>query len=94
MNYYVYILANKASTVLYTGVTNDLVRRVYEHKGHFVAGFTTRYEVDRLVYYEAFEDPTSAITREKQLKAGSRLKKMKLIDAMNPTWRDLYDEIV
>jgi putative endonuclease len=93
MSYYVYILANKASTVLYTGVTSDLIRRVWEHKGHFVESFTKRYNVDRLVYYEVSGDIHSAITREKQLKVGSRRKKMELIDSFNPTWRDLYDEI-
>ena len=94
MSYYVYILTNKASTVLYTGVTNDLGRRVYEHKEKFVAGFTKRYDASRLVYFETFDDPTSAIEREKQLKAGSRKRKMDLVTDFNPTWRDLYDEIV
>jgi len=93
MSYYVYILANKASSVLYTGVTNDLTRRVDEHNQHFVDGFTKRYNVDRLVYYEILEDAENAIAREKQIKAGSRKKKMGLIDGMNPTWRDLYGEI-
>jgi putative endonuclease len=93
MDYYVYILANAASTVLYVGVTNDLARRVFEHKGKFVAGFTSRYNVPKLVYYELFDEPESAITREKQLKAGSRKKKMALIDAVNPAWDDLYEKL-
>ena len=93
MSYYVYILANPASTVLYTGVTHDLPRRVYEHKEKMVPGFTTRYNVSRLVYYEVLDDPESAISREKQIKGGSRAKKMSLIDGMNPRWRDLATEL-
>jgi putative endonuclease len=92
--YYVYIMANVASTVLYTGMTNDLLRRVHEHRNKMTKSFTMRYNVSRLVYYEIAEDPYTAIAREKQIKAGSRTKKMALIDAFNPTWRDLYDEIV
>ena len=88
--FYVYILTNKNNNVLYTGVTNDLVRRVYEHKQHSVKGFTARYNVTKLVYYEIHDDPQSAITREKQLKAGSRQKKFELIDSINPDWKDLY----
>ena len=91
--YYVYILANPACTVLYTGVTN-LIRRTYEHPNKLMDGFTRRYNVNRLVYYEVADDVYTAIAREKQLKAGSRKKKMELIDAFNPTWRDLYEGIV
>ena len=91
--YAVYILTNPASTVLYTGVTNDLKRRTYEHREDAVEGFTKRYNVHRLVYYEVCDDVTSAIAREKQIKAGSRKKKMSLIDAFNPSWRDLYFEL-
>ena len=91
--YYVYILTNKASTVLYTGVTNDLQRRVFEHRNHLVPGFTSRFAVDRLVYYEVGGDIFSAIEREKTIKGGSRRKKMALVDEFNPTWRDLYDDI-
>jgi putative endonuclease len=92
--YYVYILTTQANTVLYTGVTNDIVRRVYEHKQHFVPGFTRRYNVDKLVYYEATEDVTSAIAREKQIKHYSRNKKIKLITDFNKEWQDLYNSLV
>jgi putative endonuclease len=91
--YYVYILTNKYNTVLYTGVTNDLVRRVYEHKDKFVKGFTKKYSLNKLVYFEVFEDVMYAISREKQIKGGSRIRKIKLIAEMNQNWRDLYDEI-
>lgn len=90
--YYVYILTNQAHTVLYTGVTNDLVRRVSEHREKQVPGFTKEYSVDRLVYYEVFEDIHTAIVREKQIKAGSR-QKLDLIASTNPDWRDLWEEI-
>lgn len=91
--YYVYLLTNKMNTVLYTGVTNDLKRRVYEHREKLVDGFTKRYSINKLVYYEISEDVTSAIFREKQLKAGSRLKKVRLIEGMNAQWRDLYEDL-
>ena len=91
--YYVYIMTNKNNKVLYTGITNDLKRRVYEHKEKFVAGFTKKYNVSKLVYYEAFEDPENAILREKQIKAGSRQKKIDLINGMNKVWNDLYGEL-
>jgi putative endonuclease len=84
-------LSNNAGNVLYTGVTNDLIRRVYEHRGKFVAGFTSRYNVTRLVYYEVTDDVEGAIAREKQIKAGPRRKKIELINVFNPTWDDLYD---
>jgi putative endonuclease len=93
MPYYVYILTNKTGSVLYTGVTNDLTRRVYEHKDKLVAGFTKQYKVDRLVYYEVADNPITAIAREKQIKAGSRAKKLALVAAMNPRWDDLYDAL-
>ena len=89
----VYVLTNGRHTVLYTGVTSDLKARVYQHREKLVPGFTSRYNVDKLVYYEAFGDPATAISREKQIKAGSRAKKMALIAALNPEWRDLYEEI-
>jgi len=89
--YYVYIVTNMGNTVLYTGVTNDLKRRVYEHKEKLVEGFTKKYDITKLVYYEVFEDIENAILREKQLKAGSRRKKVELINSMNGEWRDLYD---
>jgi putative endonuclease len=91
--YYVYILTNRTRSVLYIGVTNDLQRRVYEHKNKLIKGFTKRYNVDKLVYYEMSEDALSAISREKQLKDGSRLKKIRMIEGMNREWRDLYDDL-
>ena len=91
--YCVYIMTNERNTVLYTGVTNDLRRRVYEHREKLVDGFTKKYNVTKLVYYEVFEDVTSAILREKQIKGGSRQKKIELIDSMNREWRDLYEEL-
>ena len=91
--YYIYILANAADRVLYVGVTNDLRRRVYEHRTKAVPGFTSRYSVTKLVYYEVCEDAYSAISREKQLKGGSRDAKVQLIRGMNPGWDDLYDSL-
>jgi len=91
--YYVYILTNKVNTVLYTGVTSDLQRRVYEHKHKLVDGFTKKYKVDKLVYYEVGNDIYTAITREKQIKAGSRQRKIDLINASNKEWRDLYYDL-
>jgi putative endonuclease len=93
-NYYVYILTTKNNTVLYTGVTNDLKRRVYEHKQKLIPGFTAKYFVGKLVYFEECSDVYQAILREKQIKAGSRQKKMDLIDAFNPHWKDLFEEII
>ena len=91
--YYIYILANAADRVLYVGVTNDLRRRVYEHRTKAVPGFTSRYSVTKLVYYEVCEDTYTAISREKQLKGGSRDAKVQLIRGMNPGWDDLYDSL-
>jgi putative endonuclease len=79
--------------VLYAGVTNDLIRRIYEHKSKLVKGFTQKYNVDRLVYYEACPDIIVAITREKQIKGWSRKKKNDLINTMNPNWEDLYESL-
>ena len=93
--YYVYILANSTNVVLYIGVTNDLVRRVYEHKNHLDKGsFTDRYNVSKLVYYEQTTDAMTAIQREKQLKDRSRKFKNQLITDFNPKWRDLYPELI
>ena len=92
-NYFVYIMTNKNNTTLYTGVTNDLRRRVYEHKSKLAEGFTGKYNIIKLVYYEIYEDIHEAIAREKQIKGGSRVKKISLIEEMNPAWKDLYDEI-
>ena len=91
--YYVYIMTNKRNTVLYTGVTNDLRKRDYEHKGKLVDGFTKKYNITKLVYYEIFQDPENAIMREKQIKAGSRQKKIDLINQMNREWQDLYEQL-
>ena len=91
--YAVYILTNKYHTVLYTGVTNELKRRVYQHKAKLVEGFTKKYNVNKLVFYEVTSDINSAILRENQIKGGSRKKKIDLINVMNPEWKDLYDEI-
>jgi len=91
--YYVYIMTNRNNTVLYTGVTNNLIRRIYEHKEKLVDGFAKKYNITKLVYYEVFEDIENAIYREKQIKAGSRQKKIDLINQMNRVWRDLYDEL-
>ena len=91
--FFVYIMTNKHNSVLYTGITKDLKRRVYEHRGKLVPGFTNRYNVIKLVYYEVFQDPEGAILREKQMKAGSRRKKIDLIEGVNKAWEDLYDKI-
>ena len=91
--FYVYIMTNKNNTVLYTGVTSDLKKRVYEHKAKLVEGFTKKYNVAKLVYYEVLEDPENAILREKQIKAGSRMKKIKRIEEMNKGWEDLFEKI-
>ena len=92
-DYYVYILSNAHNTTLYVGVTNDLIRRVYEHRAKLVEGFTKRYNVNKLVYYEMTRDVESAIAREKRLKKGTRKLKLDLIRKSNPYWKDLYDEI-
>ena len=91
--YCVYIMTNTHNTVLYTGVTGNLQRRVYEHKEHSVEGFTKKYNVTKLVYYEVYGDAYSAIAREKQIKAGSRRKKIALIESMNKGWKDLSEEL-
>ncbi len=91
--FYVYIMTNKLNTVLYTGITNDIRRRVYEHKQKLIEGFTKKYNIVKLVYYEAFADCTSAIQREKQIKARSRKKKGELINSINREWYDLYDKL-
>ena len=88
-SFYVYIMTNPRKTVLYTGVTNDLLRRVYEHKKKLTPGFASKYNVTDLVYYEMAETAEAAIAREKQLKAGPRRRKVELIESMNPTWQDL-----
>ena len=87
--YYVYILTNKSNTVLYTGVTNDLQRRVKEHKNEEIDGFTKRYHLHKLVFFEEFSDITEAITFEKRIKHWTRAKKNALVESKNPDWRDL-----
>jgi putative endonuclease len=95
MQYYVYILSNSNKNVIYTGVTNDLVRRVYEHKQHLdKTSFTSRYNVENLVYFELTTDIDSAIAREKQIKGWNRKRKEKLIEAKNPNWDNLYKTIL
>ncbi|MCD4672317.1 MAG: GIY-YIG nuclease family protein [Anaerolineaceae bacterium] len=92
-DYFVYIMTNKYNTVLYTGVTNNLQRRVLEHKAGKGGAFTSRYRIKKLVYYELSNDVYLAITREKQIKDGSRQKKIDLITELNPEWKDLYEEL-
>ena len=91
-NYYIYIMANKSRTI-YVGVTNDLIRRVKEHQDKIIPGFTKKYNLKNLVYYETAENPYSAIMREKQIKSWRRNKKIKLIESVNPSWRDLSKNI-
>jgi putative endonuclease len=90
----VYIMASKRNGTLYTGVTSDLIKRVYQHKEGAVDGFTKKYQCKELVYYEQFEDMITAIEREKQIKAGSRKKKLIMIERVNPEWRDLYGTLL
>lgn len=93
-NYYVYILASKRNGTLYIGVTSDLIRRIQQHKTKIIKGFTAKYEIGRLVYYEQTEDVYGAIAREKQLKKWRRQWKINLIEKNNPNWKDLYFEII
>lgn len=92
--YYVYILFSQKNGTLYVGVTSDLVKRVWQHKNKFVKGFTQKYNVNKLGYYEFSNDINSAIAREKQIKGGSRKAKLDLIEIMNPNWNDLYYDII
>ena len=92
--YYVYIMASSRNGTLYIGVTNDLVRRVFEHKNHMFPGFTSRYNVIKLVYYDAFHNIQDAIYQEKRLKNWRRNWKKDLIESMNPKWDDLYEDII
>ncbi len=91
---YVYILTNKNNTTLYTGVTSNLPKRIYEHKNKLVDGFSKKYNLDKLVYYEIFYEIIEAISREKQIKAGSRKKKIELINSQNPEWKDLSEDFL
>lgn len=90
----VYIMTNKRNGTLYTGVTSDLIKRVYQHKQGVTDGFTKKYQCKQLVYYEQFEEMIPAIAREKQIKAGSRKKKLAMIESINPSWRDLYQTLL
>ena len=94
MQYYVYITTNKPSGVLYIGMTNDLIRRIYEHKNHITKGFTDKYNLTQLVWFEQTGDVMSAIAREKQIKNWHRDWKIELIENMNPEWSDLYGAII
>lgn len=91
---YIYILTNQYNTVFYIGVTSDLIKRIYEHKGKFIEGFTKKYDLNKLVYYEVASDVESAINREKQLKRWHRQWKINLIKEFNPTFEDLYSKII
>jgi putative endonuclease len=92
--YYVYIITNKCNTVLYTGMTNDILRRIYEHKHDLYKGFSQKYRLHKLVYYEETDDVLAAIAREKQIKKGPRRRKINLIESINRNWRDLYYDLV
>ena len=91
--YYIYIITNSRNTVLYTGVTNNLNKRTYHHKNKISTSFSSKYNLNKLVYYETFENIKLAITREKQIKAGSRKKKIELINKINPEWKDIYETL-
>lgn len=91
--YYVYFITNKTDSTIYVGVTNDIVRRVYEHKKKLFEGFSQKYNLNKLVYYEIYDDIEEAIRREKQIKAGSRQYKINLVNISNVEWKDLYGEI-
>jgi putative endonuclease len=91
-NYYVYIMTKNSKT-LYTGITNDLNRRVYEHKNKLLEGFTKKYNIHKLIYFELFNNPGDAIRREKQIKGWLREKKIGLIESMNPEWKDLINDL-
>ena len=94
MQYYVYILTNQRNGTLYIGVTNNLIKRVYEHKEKFVEGFAKKYDLNILIYYESTVDVRSAIEREKQLKYWNRSWKIRLIEEKNPNWEDLYFKLI
>ncbi len=89
----IYIITNASHKTLYTGVTSNLVQRIYQHKNKMIDGFSAKYNCNKLVYFEIFTDMENAILREKQIKGGSRQKKIDLIEKLNPKWLDLYDDI-
>ena len=95
MDYWVYILSNKTGTTIYVGVTNNLLRRMYEHRNHLLPNsFTSKYDVTKLVYYESTSDVYAALTREKQIKGWNRKRKNSLVESMNPKWEDLYETVL
>ena len=91
--YYVYLISNKNNTTIYTDITSDIKRRIWEHKNNITKGFSSKYNLHKLLYYEIYQDPENAIIREKQIKSGRREKKIRLIESMNPKWIDLYDNL-
>ena len=93
MGYYVYILASRKDGAIYVGMTNDIVRRIYEHRTKVIQGFTSKYNITRLVWFEIYDDPISAISREKELKKWKKAWKVQLIESQNPRWNDLYESI-
>ena len=93
MGYYVYILASRKDGAIYVGVTNDIARRIYEHRTKVIKGFTSKYNITRLVWFEIYDDPISAISREKELKKWKKAWKVQLIESQNPRWNDLYESI-
>ncbi len=92
--YYVYFMTNSTNVALYIGVTSNLEKRVFEHKNKLAKGFTEKYDINKLVYYEIYDEPENAILREKHLKGSSRARKNKLVESLNPRWQDLYDQIL
>ena len=92
--YCVYIITNNRNTVLYTGVTGELIGRIFHHKNKSVSSFSSKYNINKLVYYEIYEDVNQAIAREKQIKGGSRKKKIELVNKKNPDWKDLYGSLL
>jgi len=92
--YYVYMMTNYTNSVIYTGVTQNIIRRTYEHKNKIIKGFTSKYNINKLVYFEIFTEIQYAINREKQIKAGSRKNKINLIIKKNPEFKDLYEELI
>ncbi|MGQ9643272.1 MAG: GIY-YIG nuclease family protein [Ignavibacterium sp.] len=93
-NYYIYIMSNWNNKVIYVGITNDLIRRVYEHRNKLLKGFTSKYNLTQLVYYELIYDVNAAIRREKEIKGWRREKKNNLIESINPDWKDLYVDLI
>jgi putative endonuclease len=93
MSYYVYIIASRKDGTIYIGVTNDIVRRIYQHRTKAVPGFTSKYNITKLVWFEVCDDPTSAIPREKELKKWKRAWKIQLIETQNSAWNDLYESV-